>query len=303
MKKTLGYEDPHPSIDYHIVSQISADASGLLYRAIREDDGSEVDVLVLRRTDDSEKQRIKKRIYVAIQLDHPAAAWIIDSSRDGDHPSYLLEPVAARSLSDVTAEISGKDKRRVLSYCQQLTSVVAAAHRLGLVHGNISPETVYVRSDGSLQIDFIRSRSAGELVTRRFDGPHDKTKILCRAPEALDRSDGDTASDVFSVAATLVWLFTGREGDPVPELPSLRENLGKWFGDWQVPGAYLDLFCESLSDSLKPDPWDRPSSQDICTQLERLIDTITDDAETTAQLGQTSDELARTNDFESAPDA
>ena len=70
--------------EYQIVSQVAAGKSGLLYRAIRNDDGSEVEVFVVRSGDDDETRRIKKRISQASQLVHPAVARILGNKFDGD---------------------------------------------------------------------------------------------------------------------------------------------------------------------------------------------------------------------------
>ncbi len=113
----------------------------------------------------------------------------------------------------------------------------------------------------------------------------------------------DTAADVFSVAATLIWLFTGGQGDRRSEAQELRDQLASWFASYKLPAAELDMLCEVLSDSIKSEPGDRASVQEIWQQLDRVADTCKDESHATAHLAQTADGPAMTSDFQVAADS
>lgn len=256
------------SISYRIVSQIVAENSVLLYRAIREDDGSQIDVLVLGSLDEQERERTKKRISLASQLNHPAVARVIDVHLADEDQSCILEPISKRSLSDVADQRVHQDAIQLLSYGHQIASAVAAGHRIGLVHGKISPDTIHVRGDGSLQIDYLRPSSDEQTATGKT------AKSQFQAPELGGRSDPDAAADVYSLASLLMWLFAGDKAGPVDSPAEIRERLIQNLPTSDLDLADLDAFCEAIGEALAADPADRATADELCARLERLARNI-----------------------------
>ena len=144
--------------------------------------------------------------------------------------SYLLEPIADRSLLSVVTSDANRDARTLLSYGYQIASVVTAGHRLGLSHGEISPLSVRIRADDSVQLDYVRSsihdERACELASTNF-----------RAPEVKDHSEADAAADVFSLASLLVWLVSGSSDDSAVSLPAFRERMADWLSEMPNQGG------------------------------------------------------------------
>lgn len=268
MEKTSLPDNGNPrykdSIAYNIVSQIASERSGLWYRAIREDDGSQIDVLVLGSLDDSEKQRIKKRIALVRQLNHPTVAQVFDVDFSGPDQSCTLEPISSRKLHDVVGEQEHQDASKILDYAYQIASAVASGHRLGLAHGRLSPETVHVRSDGSLQLDYLRPQSLQETVT----GTLYDTDF--QAPELAGPNEADAAADSFSVASLFIWLIGGEGAIACWDLHTFRENLISHLPEPEFDNEALDAFCSAVAEAINADPSDRGSVDEFCILLERL---------------------------------
>jgi serine/threonine protein kinase len=217
MEDAVDQEQTQASIPYHIVSQLSADRTGLLYRAIRDDNGEDVDLLVLKNVEDPHVREMRKRISIASQMQHPAAARVVEAHQEEDHQSFLLEPLAESSLKQIASAGAKRRNRDLLDYSPQMASVIVAGHRMGLTHGQITPDTSRIRPDGSLQFDFVR-----------LDVHDDSDRDLdwqFLAPEAPSANNRDAMADVFSLASLVVRAFSGPEGQPVPELDDFRGKI------------------------------------------------------------------------------
>ena len=263
---------PHASDDstceYQIVSQVAASHSGLLYHAIRDSDGSEVDIFVVSDHDDEETRRVRKRVALAAQMIHPGAARVTDVRREVSDESYMLEPVAERNLMQVVSGSSETDPKVLLSYGLQIASVVADGHRLGLDHGDVSPNSIRIRANGSVQLDYVRTT----LGTRDRDGSAESARF--RAPEVTSPDEADSAADTFSLAAVLIWFIPGLELDHAYSAAELQKHLANWLSEFQVPADMLESVSEALQDALRSDPADRISAQQLLVHFEELADRV-----------------------------
>jgi serine/threonine protein kinase/class 3 adenylate cyclase len=288
--------DRRSSIPYRIVSQLAVDASGLLYRAIREDDGSEVDVLVLGNLEASMRDSVRRRIALARQLNHPAIARVYDSDLDDSKQSYVLQRIPDQCLSDIGSVAIHQDKHRLLSYGCQIASAVAAGHRMGLVHGSLSPDTVRVCDDGSLQIDFVRPWTGRGSHSPSHDTGHQPVPL-----EELDPAD-----DAFDLASLLVWLYAGPEGQPAGKIAEFRQHVIDGIPAAANHPAELDAFCDAVQDAFAEDPADRAAVQEICDRLERLAASVGEigiDFEVTGVITKAPPQLAATGEFDYSVDS
>lgn len=285
------------TINYRIVSQIASQDTGLLYRAVRNDDGSQIDVLVLRNLQSDEQERVRKRIALAKQLDHPAVARIIDADLKSDEQSCVLEPVPQRCLAEVVQESCDTEGRQLLSYCQQLASALAEGHRIGLVHGNLSPNSIHVRGDGSLQIDYLRPNTHRDTSAVRCEA----TDFFAPELQGVIQFQ-DAASDAFSLASVLMWIILGETAKPEAAFGEFRKRVIQCLptSDFDLPE--VDAFCQAIQDALATEPADRATAQELCDRLVRFAGNVlpsTPRHDVTASLGdQGSDALDATGQFD-----
>ena len=291
---------PTPSIRYQIVSQIASQDSGLLYRGIRSDDGSSIDILVVSNLSGSERERIDRRITLAREVDHPSVARVIAAQGSSQDVTYILEPVPTVTLAGFLAEPKAVEATQLISFGLQIASAIASGHRLGLVHGRLSPLSIHVREDGSPQVDYVRPPDL--QVTHSAD--LDETRF--QAPESQGAKQCDAAADVFSLAMLLQWLFLGECAGATDLARMLRERLSKSISDSQLEVSELDALAQLLNEAQAEDPAARVDADQLVASLERLAASCFPTGERlsdaklgiTRSLGDTDSELDVTREFE-----
>jgi len=156
-----------------------------------------------------------------------------------------------------------------LSVAARTARSLAWVHEQNLVHRRLSPEAVLVSAqDSPLEVRLCAFELARDLTgaapTVTGSSLGDPT-FRCSAPEVLKTGEATPRSDLFSLGATLVELFTGR---------SLFANVDEvlrpftvpplHIGDRPCPRAVADLVAELLA----VDPSARP--QDAVVVADRL---------------------------------
>jgi len=156
-----------------------------------------------------------------------------------------------------------------LAVAARLARALAWVHEKGLVHRRLSPEAVLVSSeDVPVEVRLCAFELARDLTgavpTVTGSSLGDPT-FRCAAPEALKTGEATPRSDLFSLGATLVELFTGR---------SLFANVDEVLRPFTVPPLHIgDRPCprvvsELVTSLLSVDPSERP--QDAASVADRL---------------------------------
>jgi diguanylate cyclase (GGDEF)-like protein len=105
----------------------------------------------------------------------------------------------------------------LLALARDLTKIVAAAHRRGVVHKDISPANVLVEQDRPWLIDFETATTAAEERPGFTHASLITGTLAYLAPEQTGRTGRsvDRRTDLYSLGATLYQVATGRT--PFPE--------------------------------------------------------------------------------------
>ncbi|WP_020408284.1 serine/threonine-protein kinase [Hahella ganghwensis] len=178
-------------------------------------------------------------------------------SEDGV-PYMLLEWVEGRSLkailNDATSLLRVQDKRRIL---WQLATTIRSLHQQGIIHGDINPANIYVKSDGSTcLINFgaahLRGRSGSEPRLRRASLDFViKNHNPAQAP--------DMEGDWYALLQVLRCLYFGkartrmrpRPGMSFFQIRALRKALWKLerrkMPDWKILDEILGIPIDQLS--------------------------------------------------------
>jgi eukaryotic-like serine/threonine-protein kinase len=219
--------------------------------------------------DEELPERFRAEARMAGLLSHPNIAQVYDFCEATDpDPAYLvMEFVDGASLAWLLHD-GPLEPARTMDIIAQAARGLAAAHRAGLVHRDIKPGNLLVRSDGLVKVsDFGIARA--ESAT-----PITRTGLLpgtpgYMAPERAAGAPATPAADLYSLGIVAHQCLTGQlpfQGDFLAvaiahmerEMPPLPAS---------VPGRVAALVAELT----RKDPQARPSSaEEVAARAEGL---------------------------------
>ena len=274
---------------YGLLERIASGAHGDVYRATREDIEGQVALKVLRRLpgasalvsdvrrEASSARRIPSEHVVAIhgagQI--PGGPGFIEMALCADPDP--MHPGAIRMGTSLRHEAIGPGGPRLpVMEAARLVELACrgaeAAHRTGIVHGDIKPENVLVTpiSRRVMLADFgiatTLARHDGAIAP---DGKVRSGTLAYMAPEQFgDGRAPDVRSDVYQLGGTLLFAITG-------EVPHPGRRLGAE-GLVDAPRTALPPYvpqrlAEIVERALAPDPEQRYSSAgEMAEQLRRF---------------------------------
>jgi eukaryotic-like serine/threonine-protein kinase len=215
-------------------------------------------------------------------LRHPNVVAVLDL--DEASRRIVMELAAGGTLRDVLRERGRRSLRRAIERHGQVLSALAAAHRRGIVHGDLKPGNLMFRRDadqpgveimlGDFGVAHLPDASgAVASTTRRSEAVG---TLAYMAPEQR-RGEVSPASDVYASAVVLFEMFLGRT-------PWSRDVLmagTRRADDFLLP---RELFAAApgLADDVQryltrladPDPAKRPTTAQALAESQRLRERI-----------------------------
>lgn len=189
-----------------VLEKLGSTREGPLYRA-EFPTGLEVALVILGPESGGHEPSVdsgpltyqQQRFRQVAQIRHVNVAAVHEMGEIPDGPGYVvLECLAGKSLSQILAERGVLPPGEAVDLVLQAAAGLEAAHEVGLVHANLSPDTVLVTqtADGPLVklIGFAIDREVG---------------VEYASPERLAGYVPDQRSDVFSLGAVLHHLLVG----------------------------------------------------------------------------------------------
>lgn len=249
---------------YARVRQIGSGGMGVVYEAFDLHLRRKVAVKRMReelRSDEREKARFLKEARLAAALKNPNIVEIYSIEEDGGEIYLVLEFVEGRTLDAVLQERGRIGVAEARGVFKGICSALDAAHRLGIVHGDIKPANIILSNDGTPKVmDFGLAHLMGDertvKVSRSWGSP---------AYMAPEQEEGRICpkSDVYSLGVCLYRSLAGK----LPE----RKN-----GGFEPPSRLsADVppgFDRLLERALDPDPEKRlPSVRAFSEVLDELF--------------------------------
>lgn len=160
-----------------------------------------------RRLDSATKARLRREARLISRLDHPGVCRIYDFIEEEGREAIVLEYVEGRTLSAALRD--GVEAQEKLRVAEEIAAVLAAAHREGIVHGDLKPGNVVLRPGGEVKVlDFGLAR----LHAVEPADPLPLEEGAGRAPTLKLVPDDERGPDA-TVEATLT--LCGLDGDRV----------------------------------------------------------------------------------------
>jgi len=235
-------------------------------RAIRAREELEVDILSLSSLQPMAAEHLTRRIQLVQRIDqHPAVRKVYSADFEGHGASAMLEMVPQRSLWELMDGNSSVSVRNKLSIGYQVASVLVSGHAIGLVHGDLKPSTIHIRSDESVLIDFFATAPTTNSKSVNFP-----EKDACfSAPEATAGTT-EAVSDVFSFAALMTWMFRSDSNDPLGSPQLVRDQLEKHLPRNATTDSAIEALCDALERGRNTNPSQRCTVREIFQPLKEI---------------------------------
>lgn len=157
--------------------------------------------------------RLEEEARALADVSHPRIVRVLDVVRENGAVYLVNEWVAGMSLAERIRRAAPMPPDAAVDLATDVTRALAAAHALGLVHGDVRPENVLIGGDGHARLDDL---AASRAVTAQ--GGVDRRNVLrwvqCSAPEVLAGTAPTAAADTYGVGALLQWMLTGQPPFP-----------------------------------------------------------------------------------------
>lgn len=259
---------------FQLLGRIQRGPQGTLYLGIDHEDDAEVVLKVFDR-DPLDLAAAEPPLAAALLQEHPVKGTprVVEVGVVDGHAFVATELVRGQSLAARLQEGS-MSLTDALALAQTVCAVLAQAHALGVVHGDLKPRNVLFGEDDGLPwvVDFGRVVPPTLLPT--LPAEEGREAVMYLAPEQLDGGAATPASDVYALGVLLYRLITGRDpypGDSVAELLRARAAQAATpvevaAGDVELPAVLQWLVTRAMA----PDPKDRFTD---AVKLGRVLET------------------------------
>ena len=155
-------------------------------------------------------QRAMREARITARLHHRHAVPVFDVVEHQGRPCLIMQFLPSMALSAVLREGGPLQPEEATQVGAQISSALAAAHAVGIVHRDVKPGNILIADDGAALItDFGISHAMGDTTLTATGLVHGTPAFL--APEVARGSESTFASDVFSFGST---LYAALEGSP-----------------------------------------------------------------------------------------
>lgn len=272
--------------NYRIELELACDGLGVTYRAVH---------LVLPRRavvrvmhDASSQSRVVHMLREACILDalhHPGIIRVYESGLTPDRrPWFACELVDGPSLASTLLPAAHApavlDRVDALSLLRDLVGVIEHAHCRGVIHCGLHPSRVLLtghsRGYPLCIADWSQARTHDAAPTPYLVTPQGVTHA---APELARGGAIDDRADVYSLGVIAYELLSGA----LPGGPRLSASAAASLDDGE-PAGYVPIAVRCpdaprelavlVDQMLARDPWDRPSSTEVHTELTWIVEAL-----------------------------
>jgi hypothetical protein len=214
--------DPERIGPYAIIGKLGAGAMGQVFLA-RSTTGRLVAVKTIRvelAEEPGYRARFAREVAAASRVSGVFTASVIQADAEADLPWVATAYVPAPSLSTLVRRSGPLPVPAVRWLAAGCAEALQSIHRVGLLHRDVKPSNVLVAPNGPQVIDFGVARAAERVQLTATRGAAGTPAYM--APEqARDGTLASSASDIFSLGATLVYAATGHppyQGETVMDI-------------------------------------------------------------------------------------
>ncbi|HYC62633.1 MAG TPA: protein kinase [Thermoanaerobaculia bacterium] len=162
--------------------------------------------------DQARRDALVRDVRLAAALYHTFLVPVTEITPVGDNLLMVMEHVDAEPVSRKVAS-NPLQRTEVLRIAFQLASVLKYLHVKGILHGNVTGDSVLVSSDGQVRLGGL---NVGNLLRRERTSTSyqqkgaDPRSVAYMAPEQIASQNIDERTDVFSTGVVMYEMATGK---------------------------------------------------------------------------------------------
>ncbi|MFN7971911.1 MAG: protein kinase [Acidobacteriota bacterium] len=244
--------------DWIVLEPIGRGGFGHVLRARHAITSEIAAIKTIRAERPEHRSAIRREVAALARVRHPGVVRVRDHGADVELPWYAMELVEGETLGARTRH-GGLDLCRKLEIVRAVCDVLAFLHGEGVVHGDLKPDNVLLRSDGTpVLVDFglvERFSADGRETLDHRVAPAGTLEYM--APEVACGKPIDARADLYAVGCILHELLAGAPPHLVRSLSEIRalhdQGVAPALPAGLAPPAVAEI-CRSL---LEPRPRDR----------------------------------------------
>jgi uncharacterized RDD family membrane protein YckC len=200
---------------YRLIRSLGSGGMGTVFMAAHVETGNHVAVKLISRELAATKdglQRFRQEGRLASAIMHPRCVFVL-AADEADGQSYIvMELMPGDTLKDLVEQNGPLSLNDGIAKTLDVIDGLMEAHRLEVIHRDVKPSNCFLEANGRVKVgDFGLAKSlvgpgkAHLTRTGTFLGtPH------FASPEQVKSEPLNSQTDVYSVAATMYYLFTGQ---------------------------------------------------------------------------------------------
>ena len=205
----------HPLIrGYRFIKKLSATNHSGIYLAERESTGVKVVLKVLQQVPDVSDSigafdRFLQEYELIAEIRHPNIVHIYDLGVGDDHAHIAMEYLDGGDLKHKIA--TGLSRSEAVRFLKQIASALAKIHEVGILHRDLKPGNIMLRSDDSIAlIDFGLAKRMRLRMELTDEGEIFGTPYYM-SPEQGHAEGADHRSDIYSLGVIFFEMLTGKK--------------------------------------------------------------------------------------------
>jgi uncharacterized RDD family membrane protein YckC len=230
---------------YSLVRRLGGGGMGTVYEAEDRTTGRRVALKLIAPQFAASREavgRFRQEGRLASAISHPRCVFVVAADEDAGRPYIVMELMPGNTLEDLIRGAGPLPPEQAILKTLDVIEGLQEAHRLGVIHRDVKPSNCFLDKDGSVKIgDFGLSKSLISDQQLTKTGSFLGTPLYS-SPEQIRSEAVNEQTDVYSVAATLYYLLTGRApfqsgdalatlariaADDPPPMRSVRKDLSE----------------------------------------------------------------------------
>jgi tetratricopeptide (TPR) repeat protein len=272
---------------YEILAPIGSGGMGEVYRARDPRLDRIVAIKVLKKSTLNSANavaRFEREARAVAKLEHPHICPVYDVGSDGDVEFLVMQYLEGETLAS-RLRAGPLPIEDALKYASQIARAIDEAHSNGITHRDLKPSNVMITKGGAKLLDFGLAKVDGGADTTT-EANRDSTlsvditnpgtvlgTVRYMSPEALERRETDSRSDLFSLGAVLYEMIAGvRAFEADSDARAIAAILGSEPRRLRELRPETPVELESLiATCLAKNPDDRwQSARDVARQLDLI---------------------------------